>query len=313
MYDFITIDFETANNNMNSACSVGIVGVKDLAISFSEYYLIKPPTDTFRKENTEIHGLTFEDVKDAEGFPFVWKKIKHYFENEMIIAHNAQFDMSVLKSCLDSYGIPNPDFNYLDSIVISNPICGSSIGTSLDDRATYFSIDMKNHHNALDDAATCANIVICSLKTHELTDITKYLRLHKNIKVHDFQSIKANKTMNGAKRPSYSNIKMSEITAATSEFDKKHPFYKKNIVFTGELLNYDRKEAMQIVADLGGVNKSGVSSITHYLIVGVQDKKLVGEDGLSGKEEKAYDLIKRGFDIKVIHEDEFTKIANKKI
>lgn len=51
MYDFVTIDFETANNNLNSACSLGIVAVKDLEIVEREYYLIKPPTNNFNNDN----------------------------------------------------------------------------------------------------------------------------------------------------------------------------------------------------------------------------------------------------------------------
>lgn len=67
---------------------------------------------------------------------------------------------------------------------------------------------------------------------------------------------------------------------------------------------------MQRILDAGGHIKSGVSSKTHFLIVGIQDRKLVGEDGLSTKEEKAYELIKKGIDIKIIREDAFLKLLN---
>ena len=62
---------------------------------------------------------------------------------------------------------------------------------------------------------------------------------------------------------------------------------------------------MQLVADLGGVIKSGVSGRTDYLIVGKQDEALVGEDGLSKKEEKAYELIENGQDLTILDENEF--------
>ena len=38
MYDFITIDFEIANKNMDSACSIGITAVKDCEIIKKEYF-----------------------------------------------------------------------------------------------------------------------------------------------------------------------------------------------------------------------------------------------------------------------------------
>jgi hypothetical protein len=65
---------------------------------------------------------------------------------------------------------------------------------------------------------------------------------------------------------------------------------------------------MQKVVYLGGVIKSGVSSKTHYFVVGIQDKSLVGVDGLSTEEEKAYDLINQGINIKVINESQFMSL-----
>ena len=70
----------------------------------------------------------------------------------------------------------------------------------------------------------------------------------------------------------------------------------------------DRKAAMQKVVDLGGLVKSGVSGKTNYLVVGQQDKTLVGNDGLSTKEKKAYALIENGIDIKIIRETEFLRL-----
>ncbi|WMJ88901.1 exonuclease domain-containing protein [Anaerocolumna sp. MB42-C2] len=308
-YDFIAIDFEIANNNMNSACSVGIAAVKDLKIVESEYHLIKPPTDNFRKENTEVHGITLDDVKNADSFPIIWEKIKKYF-GSFVIAHNAHFDMSVLKNSFDTYDMEIPQFYYLDSITISNTICSTAIGTSLKDRTDYFSIDLQNHHNALEDATACANIVICSIKAGDMISLADYINKYYTVNPHSFSDIKANKTFNASKRPAYSNVKISDIVATTTTFNKKHPFYKKNIVLTGELTTLDRKEAMQKIVDVGGLVKSGVSSVTHYLVVGRQDKKLVGEDGLSGKEEKVYDLISQGYKIKIINEEEFIKLLS---
>ena len=103
----------------------------------------------------------------------------------------------------------------------------------------------------------------------------------------------------------FQRINIAEITASTSEFNANHAFYGKSIMFTGELKNMERKDAMQKVVDLGAIVKSGVSSKINFLVVGAQDKALVGDDGLSTKEEKAYDFIKKGFTIKILTESEF--------
>jgi len=63
---------------------------------------------------------------------------------------------------------------------------------------------------------------------------------------------------------------------------------------------------MQMAINVGAVVKTSVSKKTHYLVVGKQDTDLVGEDGLSSKEEKAYELnASCQADIKIIKEQEF--------
>lgn len=80
-------------------------------------------------------------------------------------------------------------------------------------------------------------------------------------------------------------------------------------MFTGEL-SIDRAAAMQMAVDVGAVVKSGVSGKTDYLVVGTQDLALVGADGMSSKEEKAYALNQAGkAHIQIIREQEFIDLV----
>ena len=305
MYDFITIDFETANNNLDSACSVGIVAVKDLEIVEKEYFLIKPPTDRFRGENTEIHGICFEDVKDCEQFPCVFEKIKNYFNGDnMVIAHNAQFDMSVLYSLLKTYNLASVDFQYVDSIKISTKKSRGT-GSSLEEKAKHFGIEMGRHHNALDDAITCAKIVICSVQNSRYKTLDRYLNAFTSIKVRRFSELKPTKSFGGGRFPS---VNASEIAATSTDFDTSHPLYSKSCVVTGEFETMSRKTAMQKIIDVGGMVKGSVSGKTDYVIVGVQDLKIVGADGVSSKERKARELASNGADIKILNEADFINL-----
>ena len=81
-------------------------------------------------------------------------------------------------------------------------------------------------------------------------------------------------------------------------------------MFTGELSSYERKEAMKQVVNSGGIIISGVSSKTDFLIVGIQDKSLVGESGLSTKERKAYELMNNGKTIRILDEEEYIQLLN---
>ncbi|WP_333616056.1 BRCT domain-containing protein [Bacteroides pyogenes] len=82
-------------------------------------------------------------------------------------------------------------------------------------------------------------------------------------------------------------------------------FYKKNVAFTGKLSSMVRAEAQQIIADIGGINQDGINKNTNFLIVGQQDYRIVGEDGMSAKQEKAIKLISKGQDLEILSEDDF--------
>ncbi|MDO4331779.1 MAG: exonuclease domain-containing protein [Eubacteriales bacterium] len=309
MYDFIAIDFETATNEMNSACSLGIACVDKFEIQKTYYFLIQPPENKYLANNTDIHGLSALDTVNAPLFPAVWSEIKELFSDSIVVAHNARFDMSVLKSCFDFYGIEMVDFQYIDSIAISNRVINDkNYGQSLIDRAAYFNIPIENHHNSLDDAVTCANIVISSVKTTNRKSLKTYCSSFRRRTTHIFSELKPmtkmpNHVSFGNKQP-----KISSIVPTAPAIDPNHPFNGKNIVLTGDLETLTRAAAMQKIVDVGGVIKSSVSAKTHYVIVGKQDASVVGSDGMSTKERKAHELIKSGKEIKILHEKEFLEL-----
>ncbi|MCM3667911.1 exonuclease domain-containing protein [Mesobacillus maritimus] len=285
--DFISIDFEIANENLNSACSMGIVFVEINEIVDRKHFYIQPPVLEFDSKMVDIHGITPEHVKGARKFYEIWEEIKNVFKGSIpVIAHNAQFDMSVLYACLNEYNLPFPDFTYIDSIPISTRACrGENVGNSLKERISYFGIPLDNHHDALSDALATAQLVLHCIKLQHRNSLQSYCRTYSSIPVRSFYELKPNKTF-GKRGKFFKKVSINEIAATVETFHPTHILFSKNVVFTGELQSINRKEAMQKVVDLGGILKFGVSKKTNYLVVGKQDKTLVGEDGLSTKEKK---------------------------
>ncbi len=87
--DFVTIDFETANNDRASICSVGIAIVKDGKLLETKYWLIRPRDLWFDPFNISIHGITEKEVQDQPQFDEIWKDILPYLCNNIVLAHNA--------------------------------------------------------------------------------------------------------------------------------------------------------------------------------------------------------------------------------
>ena len=105
---FIAFDFETATAARSAPCALGFTLVENGAIKESKYYLINPEVE-ISPFNTSIHGITDEMVEAAPTFPEIWEDIKELFQSTNLIAHNAQLDISVLKSVLDRYSISIPN------------------------------------------------------------------------------------------------------------------------------------------------------------------------------------------------------------
>ena len=119
MRDFAAIDFETANNERTSVCSVGVVIVRDGEIVDSFYSLIQPEPNYYNYWCTQVHGLTRQDTEEAPVFPNVWKQIEPLIEGLPLVAHNKAFDESCLKAVFRCYQMDYPDYEFLCTCVAS--------------------------------------------------------------------------------------------------------------------------------------------------------------------------------------------------
>jgi DNA polymerase-3 subunit epsilon len=159
MNEFITIDFETAKHSRESAIAIGLVKYRDYLVVDTFYSLICPPKLYIRPDFTDIHGLTVDDVKDAPTFDGIWEsKIKPFIGRLPLAAHNAPFDMSVLKAVLKWYKLPVPKLKFFCTCALARNFWTERESHSLTSLAENFGI-VYNAHNALDDAMTCGKLV----------------------------------------------------------------------------------------------------------------------------------------------------------
>jgi DNA polymerase-3 subunit epsilon len=157
--DFTTIDFETATKKPESAISIGLVKYRNYRPISSYYSLIRPPRLYIRPDFTEIHGLTVDDIKDAPDFGYIWKnEIKGFIGHTMLAAHNASFDMNVLKAVLEWYEIPIPKLQYFCTLSLARHAWPKLESHTLAELAEHFKIKF-NHHNALEDALACGKLI----------------------------------------------------------------------------------------------------------------------------------------------------------
>jgi DNA polymerase III subunit epsilon len=172
--DFTAIDFETANSSSASACSVGMVKVRDGVVVDSAYWLIKPPIgyDDFWEWNTRIHGLVAADVADAQAWTEQLPDLVDFADRDILVAHNAGFDMGVISGACAATFVDTPTFEYACSLQVARktyhlesyrlPVAAMAAG-----------FEDFEHHNALADAQACAAIMVHAGKRHGAADIAE--------------------------------------------------------------------------------------------------------------------------------------------
>ena len=104
MSRFVVFDVETPNRYNNRMSAIGIAVVED-GVIVNEYYSLVDPEQPFDYFNTRLTGISEETVMGAPTFPELWTRIEPLFSSGLLVAHNAVFDMGVLKKCLRDYGI----------------------------------------------------------------------------------------------------------------------------------------------------------------------------------------------------------------
>ena len=159
MQDFAAIDFETANNERSSVCSVGVVVVWGGEIVDKFYSLIKPEPEYYNYWCSQVHGLCATDTEEAPIFPEVWKQIEPKIAGLPLVAHNKAFDESCLKAVFRVYQMDYPDYEFYCTCVASRRVWPQGSHT-LDVIATRCGYDLSNHHHALADAEACAAIAL---------------------------------------------------------------------------------------------------------------------------------------------------------
>ena len=156
MRDFAAIDFETANYDRSSVCSVGVVIVRNGEIVDKFYSLIQPEPNYYNYWCTQVHGLCRTDTDGAPVFPDVWAQIEPRIEGLPLVAHNRPFDEGCLRAVFRTYQMDYPEYEVLDTLAASRRLQPDLENHQLQTVAAACGFQMENHHHALADAEACA-------------------------------------------------------------------------------------------------------------------------------------------------------------
>ncbi len=250
--------------------------------------LIQPPfgpeIDPFI---TNLTGITPEMLMDAPGTKEVLEQFDKFVKDEIIVGYNVNFDINFLYDNYMEY-LDKPFTNdYIDVMRIARKVYPQLPHHRLIDMVIKYGIDQDCAHRSIADVLTTQE---CYVRLYE--DALKLYGSDEGF-IKTFSSL------------SRKSIKAGDIVGDEEKVNPDSPLYGKHCVFTGKLERFSRKEAMQLVADLGGINEDGVTKSTNFLILGNNDYCATIKDGKSSKHKKAETLKLKGQDIEIVPETVF--------
>ncbi len=279
--DFVAIDFETAKSL--DPCQIGMAIVKNGEIVQTVNHLIRPIDNAYQRPTIAIHHITPKMTESESSFPEIWEKIKAYFDNAYIVAHNADFDISVLRATLDYYGIPRPK--------IAGYICTCDLNNreNLELACARYGISLAKHHDGEDDAINCAKLYLayvngeCQVAEENIPDYIKEPFPHT------------------IKYEGHAVLSGDILVKDLSNADSANPFYNRRVVITG-LFDIERDELALRLKNMGADIDKSVGARTNFLIV--------GREAGPSKMQKAHEMLAAGKPFRIIHENELQEILN---
>lgn len=156
MNDIVAFDVETPNSNNDRICSIGLTFIRNGEVAETTSYLINPET-CFDDVNIQIHGIRPSDVSSAPTFPEVWEQIGGYLRSNLVIAHNATFDLCVLRKALQAYGISEAMLCYVCTLQMARKVLPGLPDYKLSTICESANIPLV-HHDAGSDSRACAEL-----------------------------------------------------------------------------------------------------------------------------------------------------------
>lgn len=291
--NYVMVDIETTglSPKYNEIIEISALRIENNKIVSSFSSLVKPEEeiDDFI---TELTGITNEMLKSAPKIKDVLKEFYKYIsKDDILVGYNINFDINFLYDFF--FKELNIVFNndFIDILRISRIILKNKIKNyKLKNVSIFFKLDINNMHRGEEDCKLTFEVYknLKDIIINDYGSFDNFIKLRKNTKYIDIKS----------------------IVPDTGEIDIFNPCYDRQFVFTGTLEKMTRKEAMQLVVNLGGKVNNGINKDTNFLVIGEIDFSKTVNGEKSSKIIKAEKLKLKGEDIEIISENVFYDMLN---
>jgi len=176
---YVVIDLETTglNPRQDEIMEIGAVKTRKGEVIEEFHTFVKP--EQLKEKSLKITGITVEMLENAPQIGEVVEKLYNFLEGCVLVAHNADFDVTFLQNTFSKFGL---NFNppYIDTLRLANALLRNKIKSfSLDRLVDYFGLGTFQHHRALDDARVTAKVFWKLVDLAKKRSITAFDKLNK--------------------------------------------------------------------------------------------------------------------------------------
>ena len=276
---FVALDLETTGLDCvsDAIVEIGIVKVADGQI-VDRYQQYVNPNRPIPAAASSVNHITDDMVADQ---PFIYEvlpDVLHFIGENIMVIHNARFDVKFLCQACMRYRFRCPKF-YFESMTLKT-VWPDVPDKKLQSFLNAAGIENAKAHSAIGDAEALARLMIVSLQK-------------------DFY-VKPPADC----APGYSN---DHFTGTVDVIDDK--LSKLRFVLTGQMPGFERVDFEKMILSHGGKCTQKISSATDFLVVGSFPD--FSENFISSKVVYARKLIDEGGKIRIITPDDVLQMVNK--
>ena len=298
--DLETTGFSPSRDEIIEFAAVKVVDGKEIAY-FQE---LAKPLNGVSDRISCITNITNEMLGNARPQSEVYKDFIEFIGDSVLVGHNVNFDVNFLYD----YGLPEKvvSNDYVDTLRLAKAATSKALPCyKLGFLCELLKLNEEEsgYHRALFDC-------------RQTNKLYRALKEHTPIECWQLDAEDANAARDRYAYDEYKEVQRHTYycppevskTAPTvnlEEVDRENPFFEKNVVFTGELSLLGRKDAAQIVVNLGGNVKASVSRRTNIVVAGQGAE-------FNSKMIKAKELVSTGVPIEIVSENDFYALVNER-
>lgn len=306
---FVAVRFDYANDDLASACAIGLVKVEDGKTTSFLYEKFLPFSGVFDfvEDASQTGGLRPNDLKGKTNFSSIWPNLQGFIGTLPLIANSATTYMRTLEILWGESGISSPAMPYLCTQILGRKV--TDLGSfNLNFYAHAFGYELPVLATALDKSKATAAIMLELVRLSE-TDSLAELADRTDVR---WGSISSEERITCKSNRRYDElVSKADLQAMRDKFeaegfDETHPLFGKYVLVTGTLRKGTGAEIDKLLAQVGAYPETSFTKKTNYLVVGYDriDGLLPGGKP-TGKITKSIEARAKGQMVEVIDEQAF--------